>query len=153
MSNELNTFLFCGLRWVNIIFLYKNVILLFCSITVVHKKKSVFYKSWGMHIGKNSLNASQNNQNSKFSFKIGIETYVNDCIKNKVLPLTITFTITRFPVAFTGSLRFISKNTNGTETVMWTRTGTQGNKWCFADLSFATNDSPVQVLYLIFCIY
>ncbi|XP_034159304.2 MAM and LDL-receptor class A domain-containing protein 1 isoform X1 [Pangasianodon hypophthalmus] len=46
-----------------------------------------------------------------------------------------------------GSLRFISKNTNGTETVMWTRTGTQGNKWRFADLSFATNDSPVQFIF------
>ncbi|KAK3567512.1 hypothetical protein QTP86_019940, partial [Hemibagrus guttatus] len=46
-----------------------------------------------------------------------------------------------------GSLRFISKNTNGTETVMWIRTGTQGNKWRFADLSFVTNDSPVQFIF------
>ncbi|XP_053484115.1 MAM and LDL-receptor class A domain-containing protein 2 isoform X3 [Ictalurus furcatus] len=46
-----------------------------------------------------------------------------------------------------GSLRFISKNTNGTETVVWTRAGTQGNKWRFADLSFATNDSPVQFIF------
>lgn len=48
-------------------------------------------------------------------------------------------------MGFAGSLRFISKNNNGTETVMWTRTGTQGNKWRFADLNFDTNDHPVQV--------
>ncbi|KAI5627922.1 MAM and LDL-receptor class A domain-containing protein 1 [Silurus asotus] len=46
-----------------------------------------------------------------------------------------------------GSLRFITKNANGTETVMWTRTGTQGNKWRFADLSFAANDSTVQFIF------
>uniref|UniRef100_A0A4W4DPF1 MAM domain-containing protein n=1 Tax=Electrophorus electricus TaxID=8005 RepID=A0A4W4DPF1_ELEEL len=36
-----------------------------------------------------------------------------------------------------GSLRFISKNTEGNETVEWIRTGSQGNKWQFAYLSFA----------------
>ncbi|KAG9273992.1 MAM and LDL-receptor class A domain-containing protein 2-like [Astyanax mexicanus] len=45
-----------------------------------------------------------------------------------------------------GSLRFISKNSDGAETVMWMRTGNQGNKWRFAELSFAHNDSPVQFI-------
>ncbi|KAK1787196.1 hypothetical protein P4O66_017048 [Electrophorus voltai] len=46
-----------------------------------------------------------------------------------------------------GSLRFISKNTEGNETVEWIRTGSQGNKWQFAYLSFAATDSPVQFIF------
>ncbi|XP_037401783.1 MAM and LDL-receptor class A domain-containing protein 1 isoform X2 [Pygocentrus nattereri] len=46
-----------------------------------------------------------------------------------------------------GSLRFISKNTEGSETVVWMRTGTQGNKWHFVQLSFDTTDNPVQFIF------
>lgn len=49
-------------------------------------------------------------------------------------------------VAVEGSLRFITKQSNGTH-VIWMRTGTQGNKWRFVDLSFANNEEPIQVLY------
>ncbi|KAI4891478.1 hypothetical protein NFI96_023830, partial [Prochilodus magdalenae] len=45
-----------------------------------------------------------------------------------------------------GSLKFISKNTDGAETVVWMRTGSQGNKWRFVNLSFGTTD-PVQFIF------
>lgn len=45
-----------------------------------------------------------------------------------------------------GSLRFITKYANGNQTLIWMRTGTQGNKWHFVDLSFADIEEPIQVL-------
>lgn len=49
-------------------------------------------------------------------------------------------------VAVEGSLRFITKHADGNMTLMWMRTGTQGNKWRFVDLSFADSEEPIQVL-------
>lgn len=46
-----------------------------------------------------------------------------------------------------GSLRFITKQLDGTQSVMWMRNGTQGNKWRFVDLSFADNDEPIQFIF------
>uniref|UniRef100_A0A8C7ZAE1 MAM domain-containing protein n=1 Tax=Oryzias sinensis TaxID=183150 RepID=A0A8C7ZAE1_9TELE len=42
-----------------------------------------------------------------------------------------------------GSLKFITKRSGEAETVVWMRSGTQGNKWRFADLTF-TSDKPIQ---------
>ncbi|XP_078791082.1 MAM and LDL-receptor class A domain-containing protein 1 isoform X3 [Oryzias latipes] len=42
-----------------------------------------------------------------------------------------------------GSLKFITKRSGEEETVVWMRSGTQGNKWRFADLTF-TSDKPIQ---------
>ncbi|KAK2822608.1 hypothetical protein Q5P01_022673 [Channa striata] len=44
-----------------------------------------------------------------------------------------------------GSLRFIAKRSGEPETVVWMRSGTQGNKWRFADLSF-NSDKPIQFI-------
>ncbi|XP_067219288.1 MAM and LDL-receptor class A domain-containing protein 1 isoform X1 [Chanodichthys erythropterus] len=46
-----------------------------------------------------------------------------------------------------GSLRFITKHANGNQTLMWMRTGTQGNKWRFVDLSFTDSEEPVQMIF------
>ncbi|KAF3698789.1 MAM and LDL-receptor class A domain-containing protein 1 [Channa argus] len=45
-----------------------------------------------------------------------------------------------------GSLRFIAKPSGEPETVVWMRSGTQGNKWRFADLTF-NSDKPIQVIF------
>lgn len=45
-----------------------------------------------------------------------------------------------------GSLKFIAKHPGENETVMWLRTGTQGNKWRFADLTFQS-DKPIQFIF------
>uniref|UniRef100_A0A3Q2DQA7 MAM domain-containing protein n=1 Tax=Cyprinodon variegatus TaxID=28743 RepID=A0A3Q2DQA7_CYPVA len=42
-----------------------------------------------------------------------------------------------------GSLKFITKHSGEPETVIWMRSGTQGNKWRFADLTF-NSDRPIQ---------
>ncbi|RVE62060.1 hypothetical protein OJAV_G00176900 [Oryzias javanicus] len=42
-----------------------------------------------------------------------------------------------------GSLKFITKCSGEEETIVWMRSGTQGNKWRFADLTF-TGDKPIQ---------
>ncbi|XP_044077011.1 MAM and LDL-receptor class A domain-containing protein 1 isoform X2 [Siniperca chuatsi] len=44
-----------------------------------------------------------------------------------------------------GSLKFIAKRSGEAETVVWIRSGTQGNKWRFADLTF-TSDKPIQFI-------
>nr|XP_020447005.1 MAM and LDL-receptor class A domain-containing protein 1-like isoform X2 [Monopterus albus] len=44
-----------------------------------------------------------------------------------------------------GSLKFIAKHSGEPETVMWMRSGTQGNKWRFADLTF-NSDKPIQFI-------
>lgn len=44
-----------------------------------------------------------------------------------------------------GSLRFVTKNADGKQTLIWMRTGTQGNKWHFVDLSFSDSEEPIQV--------
>ncbi|XP_028297170.1 MAM and LDL-receptor class A domain-containing protein 2 isoform X2 [Gouania willdenowi] len=44
-----------------------------------------------------------------------------------------------------GSLRFITKQSGQPETVVWMRSGTQGNKWRFADLTF-NSDQPIQFI-------
>lgn len=44
-----------------------------------------------------------------------------------------------------GSLKFIVKHAGEPETVVWMRSGTQGNKWRFADLTF-TSDKPIQFI-------
>ncbi|XP_074507832.1 MAM and LDL-receptor class A domain-containing protein 1 [Sebastes fasciatus] len=44
-----------------------------------------------------------------------------------------------------GSLRFITKHSGEAETVVWMRSGTQGNKWRFADLTF-DSDKPIQFI-------
>ncbi|XP_050961124.1 MAM and LDL-receptor class A domain-containing protein 2 isoform X2 [Labeo rohita] len=46
-----------------------------------------------------------------------------------------------------GSLRFITKHANGTQTLIWLRTGNQGNKWRFVDLSFADSEEPIQFIF------
>ncbi|XP_056333186.1 MAM and LDL-receptor class A domain-containing protein 1 isoform X2 [Danio aesculapii] len=46
-----------------------------------------------------------------------------------------------------GSLRFIIKHANGEQTLMWMRTGNQGNKWRFVDLSFADSEEPIQFMF------
>lgn len=43
-----------------------------------------------------------------------------------------------------GSLKFIAKRSGEPETVVWVRSGTQGNKWRFADLTFSSG-KPIQV--------
>lgn len=48
-------------------------------------------------------------------------------------------------VLFAGSLKFLTKPSGGEETLVWLRSGTQGNRWRFADLSFK-NDQPIQVM-------
>lgn len=48
-------------------------------------------------------------------------------------------------VLFAGSLKFLTKSSDGGETLVWLRNGTQGNKWRFADLSF-NNEQPIQVM-------
>lgn len=54
---------------------------------------------------------------------------------------------------FLGSLKFIAKHSGEAETVVWMRSGTQGNKWRFADLTF-TSEKPIQVCFCSFlCIY
>lgn len=47
-------------------------------------------------------------------------------------------------VSFAGSLKFLTKSAGGGETLVWLRSGTQGNKWRYADLSFHT-EQPIQV--------
>ncbi|MEQ2259399.1 hypothetical protein XENORESO_011166, partial [Xenotaenia resolanae] len=42
-----------------------------------------------------------------------------------------------------GSLKFITKRSGEPDTVIWMRSGTQGNKWRFADLTF-NSDRPIQ---------
>ncbi|XP_075875933.1 MAM and LDL-receptor class A domain-containing protein 1 [Nelusetta ayraudi] len=44
-----------------------------------------------------------------------------------------------------GSLKFLTKPSGGEETLVWLRSGTQGNRWRFADLSFK-NDQPIQFI-------
>ncbi|XP_047444387.1 MAM and LDL-receptor class A domain-containing protein 2 isoform X2 [Mugil cephalus] len=44
-----------------------------------------------------------------------------------------------------GSLKFIVKRSGEPETVAWMRSGTQGNKWRFADLTF-NSDKPIQFI-------
>ncbi|KAL6103987.1 uncharacterized protein ACO6RY_13812 [Pungitius sinensis] len=44
-----------------------------------------------------------------------------------------------------GSLKFKAKHSGETETVVWMRSGTQGNKWRFADLTFKS-DKPIQFI-------
>ncbi|XP_074544676.1 MAM and LDL-receptor class A domain-containing protein 1 [Halichoeres trimaculatus] len=44
-----------------------------------------------------------------------------------------------------GSLKFITKHSGEEETVVWMRSGTQGNKWRFADLTFIS-DEPIQFI-------
>ncbi|XP_061879772.1 MAM and LDL-receptor class A domain-containing protein 1 isoform X1 [Entelurus aequoreus] len=44
-----------------------------------------------------------------------------------------------------GSLKFIVKYSGEAETIVWMRSGTQGNKWRFADLTF-TSDTPIQFI-------
>ncbi|KAM7379552.1 hypothetical protein PAMP_005098 [Pampus punctatissimus] len=44
-----------------------------------------------------------------------------------------------------GSLRFVVKHSGEPETIVWMRSGTQGNKWRFADLTF-TSDKPIQFI-------
>ncbi|CAJ1072730.1 MAM and LDL-receptor class A domain-containing protein 2 [Xyrichtys novacula] len=44
-----------------------------------------------------------------------------------------------------GSLKFIAKYSDEAETVVWMRSGTQGNKWRFADLTF-NSDKPIQFI-------
>nr|XP_046265191.1 MAM and LDL-receptor class A domain-containing protein 1 isoform X2 [Scatophagus argus] len=44
-----------------------------------------------------------------------------------------------------GSLKFIAKHSGEAETVVWMRSGTQGNKWRFADLTF-NSDKPIQFI-------
>ncbi|XP_034411292.1 MAM and LDL-receptor class A domain-containing protein 2 [Cyclopterus lumpus] len=44
-----------------------------------------------------------------------------------------------------GSLKFIAKRSGEAETVVWMRSGTQGYKWRFADLTF-TSDKPIQFI-------
>ncbi|KAM6919231.1 apical endosomal glycoprotein [Xenentodon cancila] len=44
-----------------------------------------------------------------------------------------------------GSLKFITKRSGEQETVVWMRSGTQGNKWRFADLTF-NSDKPIQFM-------
>ncbi|KAM8838449.1 MAM and LDL-receptor class A domain-containing protein 2 isoform 2-T2 [Synchiropus picturatus] len=44
-----------------------------------------------------------------------------------------------------GSLKFITKHPGEEEKVVWMRTGTQGNKWRFADLTFLS-DKPTQFI-------
>ncbi|XP_041849179.1 MAM and LDL-receptor class A domain-containing protein 2 [Melanotaenia boesemani] len=44
-----------------------------------------------------------------------------------------------------GSLKFITKLSGEPETVVWMRSGTQGNKWRFADLTF-NNDKAIQFI-------
>uniref|UniRef100_A0A672HCF2 MAM domain-containing protein n=1 Tax=Salarias fasciatus TaxID=181472 RepID=A0A672HCF2_SALFA len=45
-----------------------------------------------------------------------------------------------------GSLKFVSKHSGEPETVVWMRSGTQGNKWRYADLTIKS-DRPVQVSF------
>lgn len=44
-----------------------------------------------------------------------------------------------------GSLKFISKHPGEDEVVIWMRSGTQGNKWRFVDLTF-NSDKPIQFI-------
>ncbi|XP_028283475.1 MAM and LDL-receptor class A domain-containing protein 2 [Parambassis ranga] len=44
-----------------------------------------------------------------------------------------------------GSLKFIAKRSGQPETVVWMRSGTQGNKWRFADLTFSSG-KPIQFI-------
>ncbi|XP_061588557.1 MAM and LDL-receptor class A domain-containing protein 2 [Cololabis saira] len=44
-----------------------------------------------------------------------------------------------------GSLKFITKRSGEPETVVWMRSGTQGHKWRFADLTF-NSDKPIQFM-------
>nr|XP_033506790.1 MAM and LDL-receptor class A domain-containing protein 1 [Epinephelus lanceolatus] len=44
-----------------------------------------------------------------------------------------------------GSLKFIAKRSGEAEIVVWMRSGTQGNKWRFADLTF-NSDKPIQFI-------
>ncbi|XP_055007320.1 MAM and LDL-receptor class A domain-containing protein 1 isoform X2 [Boleophthalmus pectinirostris] len=44
-----------------------------------------------------------------------------------------------------GSLKFITRHPGEEETVVWVRSGTQGNKWRFADLTFQS-DKPMQFI-------
>ncbi|XP_055359914.1 MAM and LDL-receptor class A domain-containing protein 2 isoform X2 [Betta splendens] len=44
-----------------------------------------------------------------------------------------------------GSLKFIAKRSGEPETLVWMRSGTQGNKWRFADLTFHS-DKPIQFI-------
>ncbi|KAK1879509.1 MAM and LDL-receptor class A domain containing protein 1 [Dissostichus eleginoides] len=44
-----------------------------------------------------------------------------------------------------GSLKFITKRAGEEETVVWMRSGTQGNKWRFADLTFDSS-KPIQFI-------
>ncbi|KAM8850746.1 MAM and LDL-receptor class A domain-containing protein 1 isoform 2-T2 [Spinachia spinachia] len=44
-----------------------------------------------------------------------------------------------------GSLKFIAKHSGEADTVVWMRSGTQGNKWKFADLTFKS-EKPIQFI-------
>ncbi|XP_046883115.1 MAM and LDL-receptor class A domain-containing protein 1-like [Hypomesus transpacificus] len=44
-----------------------------------------------------------------------------------------------------GSLKFITKQAGEPESVVWMRSGTQGHKWRFADLTFSS-DTPIQFI-------
>lgn len=45
----------------------------------------------------------------------------------------------------------MTKHPGEEETVVWMRSGTQGNKWRFADLTF-NSDKPIQVVLLLLLI-
>ncbi|KAL2097653.1 hypothetical protein ACEWY4_006860 [Coilia grayii] len=46
-----------------------------------------------------------------------------------------------------GSLKFITKQQGEKETVIWMRSGTQGNKWRFVDLTLPPSDLPLQLIF------
>lgn len=50
-----------------------------------------------------------------------------------------------------GSLKFITKYSGEEERTVWIRTGTQGNKWRFTDLTFSSA-KPIQVILFIVCL-
>lgn len=71
-----------------------------------------------------------------FSFFSIIDTYASD--EQVIFYLSVK----------SGSLKFIAKRLGEPETLMWMRSGTQGNKWRFADLTF-NSDKPIQVFLLL----
>lgn len=75
--------------------------------------------------------------------------------KKKQLLLHNTFvecTCSIYILLLLGSLKFIVKHPDEPEVIVWMRSGTQGNKWRFADLTF-NSDKPIQVfLFFLFCV-
>lgn len=66
--------------------------------------------------------------------------------------ISLKFTRSVDILLFSGSLKFISKHPGEDEVVIWMRSGTQGNKWRFVDLTF-NSDKPIQVFLLLFIVY